>query len=71
MLVVERGINVSSGIVTFLSRKEFTFTALYFDLFRYVQFVVKQGESSLPSSSGAPNENIVQNHLNTALLNVF
>ena len=26
MLVVERGINVSSGIVTFLSRKEFTFS---------------------------------------------
>jgi len=25
VLVVERGINVSSGIVTFLSRKEFTF----------------------------------------------
>ena len=26
MLVVERGINVSPGIVTFLSRKEFTFS---------------------------------------------
>ena len=26
MLVVERGINVSSGIMTFLSRKEFTFS---------------------------------------------
>ena len=26
MLVVERGINVSSGIVTFLPRKEFTFS---------------------------------------------
>ena len=51
VLVVERGINVSSGIVTFLSRKEFTFTALYLDLFCYVQFVVKQDESSLPSSS--------------------
>ena len=34
-----------------MSRKEFTFTALYLDLFRYVQFVVKQDESSLPSSS--------------------
>ena len=50
MLVVERGINVSSGIVTFLSRKEFTFTALYLELSRYVQFVVKQDESSLHSS---------------------
>ena len=26
MLVVERGINVSSGIMTFLSREEFTFS---------------------------------------------
>ena len=26
MLVVESGMNVSSGIVTFLSRKEFTFS---------------------------------------------
>ena len=26
MLVVERGINVSSGTVTFLSHKEFTFS---------------------------------------------
>ena len=48
---MERGINVSSGIVTFLSRKEFTFTALYLDLFCYVQFVVKQDESSLPRVS--------------------
>ena len=26
---------------------------------------------NLKNSSGAPNENIVQNHLNVALLNVF
>ena len=30
--------------------------------------VTKQFETAL---SGAPNENIVQNHLNIALLNVF
>ena len=31
----------------------------------------KFGQCSLPHYSGAPNENIVQNHLNIELLNVF
>ena len=31
----------------------------------------RAGMYSFVGSSGAPNENIVQNHLNIALLNVF
>ena len=34
-------------------------------------FVLANSCSSSYSLSGAPNENIVQNHLNIALLNVF
>ena len=34
-------------------------------------FVLTNSCSSSYSLSGAPNENIVQNHLNIALLNVF
>jgi len=33
--------------------------------------IIKAEENFLAKPSGAPNENIVQNHLNIALLNVF
>ena len=52
MLVVERGIIVSSGIVTFLSRKEFTFSGednnILFKLLPPLHFQLQPRRPQLP-----------------------